>query len=57
MKIGKFEDIKAWQEARVMVKMVYDVVKSDRHFSSDHKFRGQIHNAAVLGMANIREHK
>ena len=57
MKIGKFEDIKACQEARVMVKMVYDVVNSDRHFSSDHKFRGEIHNAAVSVISNMKEPK
>ena len=55
MKIERFEDIKAWQEARVLVKMVYAVVNSDRHFGSDHKFREQIQSAAVSIMSNIAE--
>ncbi len=29
MKIERFEDIRAWQEARALVKMVYDAVKAD----------------------------
>jgi len=28
MEIETFEDIKAWQEARVLVRMVYEAVKS-----------------------------
>jgi four helix bundle protein len=55
VKIERFEDIKAWQEARVLVKMVYAVVDSDQHFGSDYKFRGQIHSAAVSVMSNIAE--
>ena len=55
MKIERFEDIKAWQEARVLVKMVYAVVNSDRHFGSDYKFREQIQGAAVSIMSNIAE--
>jgi hypothetical protein len=31
-KIERFEDIKAWQEARVLVSMVYEAVKSDKGF-------------------------
>jgi len=55
VKIERFEDIKAWQEARVLVKMVYAVVDSDQRFSSDYKFREQIHSAAVSVMSNIAE--
>jgi four helix bundle protein len=55
VKIERFEDIKAWQEARVLVKMVYAVVDSDRHFGSDYKFREQIQGAAVSIMSNIAE--
>lgn len=53
MKIERFEDIKAWQEARVLVKLVYEVVKADKGFSSDYKFREQIQSAAVSIMSNI----
>ena len=55
MKIEKFEDIKAWQEARVLVKMVYDAAESDRNFTGDYKFREQIHSAVVSIMSNIAE--
>jgi four helix bundle protein len=55
VRIERFEDIKAWQEARVLVKMVYAVVDSDRHFGSDYKFREQIQGAAVSIMSNIAE--
>jgi four helix bundle protein len=57
VRIERFEDIKAWQEARVLVKMVYAVVDSDRHFGSDYKFREQIHSAAISVMSNIKEPK
>jgi four helix bundle protein len=55
VQIERFEDIKAWQEARVLVKMVYAVVDSDRHFGSDYKFRDQIQSAAASIMSNIAE--
>lgn len=55
MKIERFEDIKAWQEARVLVKMVYDAVKSNKGSSNDYKFREQIQSAAVSTMSNIAE--
>ena len=55
MKIERFEDIKAWQEARVLVKMVYDAVKSNKDSSSNYKFREQIQSATVSIMSNIAE--
>ena len=55
MKIERFEDIKAWQEARVLVKIVYDAIKSNKNFTGDYKFREQIHSAAVSAMSNIAE--
>jgi four helix bundle protein len=55
VKIERFEDIKAWQEARVLVKMVYAVADSDRRFDSDYKFREQIQGAAVSTTSNIAE--
>jgi four helix bundle protein len=53
MKIERFEDIKAWQEARVLAKMVYNVVKSNKKFGTDYKFGEQIQSAAVSIMSNI----
>jgi len=55
VKIERFEDIKAWQEARVLVKIVYDAIKSNKNFTGDYKFREQIHSAAVSAMSNIAE--
>lgn len=55
MKIERFENIKAWQEARILVKMIYDVVKSNKNFGSDYKFGEQIQSAAVSIMSNIAE--
>jgi four helix bundle protein len=55
VKIEKFEDIKAWQEARVLVGMVYAAVGADRGFGSDFRFREQIQGAAVSVMSNIAE--
>ena len=37
MKIERFEDVQAWQKARVLAKMVYDAVKSNKNFGSDYK--------------------
>lgn len=54
-KIERFEDIKAWQEGRALVRLVYEVVRSDKGFSNDYKFREQIQNAAVSIMSNIAE--
>jgi four helix bundle protein len=55
VKIERFEDIKAWQEARVLVKIIYDATKSNKNFTGDYKFREQIHSAAVSVMSNIAE--
>ncbi len=55
MNIERFEDIRAWQEARVMVNMIYEAVRSSREFANDYRFRGQIQSAAVSIMSNIAE--
>jgi len=55
VKIERFEDIKAWQEARVLVKIIYNATKSNKNFIGDYKFRGQIHSAVVSVMSNIAE--
>jgi four helix bundle protein len=54
VKIEKFEDIIAWQKARVLTKMVYDVT-SDGPFARDFGLRDQIRRAAVSIMSNIAE--
>lgn len=55
MRIERFEDIKAWQEARVLVGMVHAAVRADRRFGSDYRFKEQIQAAAVSTMSNIAE--
>lgn len=55
MKINKFEDIKGWQEARSLVKMVYQNAKVNKAFWRDYKFREQMTNASVSIMSNIAE--
>ncbi|MCX5667368.1 MAG: four helix bundle protein [Candidatus Omnitrophica bacterium] len=55
MKIERFEDIQAWQEARVLVKMVYDNAKNSTSLGKDYRFKDQITAAAVSVMANISE--
>ena len=55
MKITRFEDIEAWQEARKLVKMVYDVIKKSPKFRKDFRLVNQVQNGAVSAMSNIAE--
>ncbi|MCB2167378.1 MAG: four helix bundle protein [Deltaproteobacteria bacterium] len=52
MKIKRFEEIQAWQEARVLVQMVYEAVKSNGAFCKDYRLLNQIQSAAVSCMSN-----
>ena len=54
MKIERFEEIKAWQEARKLTKMIYEVSKKGA-FKLDYGLRDQIRRASVSIMANIAE--
>jgi len=54
MKITRFEDLGCWQEARILVKMVYDATKAEA-FRKDLRLSGQIQAAATSSMANIAE--
>jgi len=53
MKITRFEDIEAWQEARKLVKMVYEVVNKSKEFKRDFRLVNQVQDAAVSSMSNI----
>ncbi len=53
MKIDKFEDLIAWQEARKLVNQIYDITDRDR--LKDFGLANQIQKAAVSVMANISE--
>ncbi len=51
---GKFEDIQAWQKARVLTRLVYQATASEA-FKNDYGLRDQIRRASVSIMANIAE--
>jgi four helix bundle protein len=55
MKITRFEDIVAWQEARKLVKMVYDMIGRCPKFQKDFRLVNQMQDAAVSSMSNIPE--
>ena len=54
MKIERFEDIRAWQEARVLANLVYDATEAGT-FARDFGLRDQIREAAGSIMHNIAE--
>jgi four helix bundle protein len=55
MKITRFEEIEAWQEARKLVKMVYEVIRKSHEFKRDFRLVNQVQDAAVSSMSNISE--
>lgn len=55
MKFDRFEDIKAWQGARELVKLIYRAINSNMAFKRDSRLANQIQGAAVSVMANIAE--
>jgi four helix bundle protein len=54
MKITSFEDLDCWQEARLLVRKIYDATR-DGNVKKDLRFVGQIQAAATSAMANIAE--
>ena len=52
--IKRFEDIEAWQQARLLTRHVYQLTKINE-FSRDYGLRDQIRRAGVSVMANIAE--
>jgi four helix bundle protein len=54
MKINSFEDLDCWQEARILVRKIYDATK-EGNFKKDLRLTGQIQGAATSSMANIAE--
>jgi len=55
MKIQCFEDLECWQEARKLVNMVYEAIRSSKSFQSDYRLKDQSTGAAVSVMGNIPE--
>jgi len=54
MGIERFEDLKAWQEARTLARIVYRVTRN-AGFDGDRELRWQLRAAAVSPMGNIAE--
>ncbi|MFH2138145.1 MAG: four helix bundle protein [Candidatus Omnitrophota bacterium] len=54
MGVKRFEDLNVWQEARILVKEIYNISKTG-DFSKDFGLTGQIQRAAVSIMNNIAE--
>lgn len=55
MKIERFEEIKAWQEARILVQRVFQVIKGNRILQKDYRFKEQLTSSAISVMSNIAE--
>jgi len=55
MKITRFEDIEAWQEARKLVNLVYEAINGNQNFQKDFRLVSQMQGAAVSTMSNIAE--
>lgn len=55
MKIQRFEDLECWQEARKLVNMVYEAIRSSKAFQLDYRLRDQSTGAAISVMNNISE--
>ena len=53
-KIERFEDIMAWQKARILTREIYASTKIGQ-FAKDFGLKSQIQRASVSSMANIAE--
>ena len=54
MPITRFEDIKSWQEARVLAREIYDITNAGE-FVRDYGLKDQIRRATVSILSNIAE--
>ncbi|MBI5554451.1 MAG: prepilin-type N-terminal cleavage/methylation domain-containing protein [Elusimicrobia bacterium] len=52
MKINKFEEIKSWQEAGILVKMIYNAIKVSKLFNQDYRLRDQIYSITSINSMN-----
>ena len=53
-KIRRFEDLECWQEARVLVRLIYELTR-EKEFRKDFELVAQLRKSAVSTMANIAE--
>lgn len=51
---NRFEDIQAWQKARILTKRIYEITK-EGDFAKDFDLRSQIRRSSISIMANIAE--
>lgn len=54
MTVKKFEDLKIWQEARILTRRIYEVTAKEP-FRRDYELSDQMRRSAVSVMANIAE--
>lgn len=54
MKIERFEDLEAWQQARKLTNLAYDMIETGR-LRQDFRLRDQVSGAAISVMNNIVE--
>ena len=52
--IRRFEDLKSWKEARILVNLIYKI-SGQRPFKNDLDLRSQIRRAAISVVSNIAE--
>jgi four helix bundle protein len=52
--IKRFEDLECWQEARKLVRQIYELTKK-KNFSADFELKNQIRRSALSTMANTAE--
>ena len=55
MRITRFEDLECWKEARKLVNMVYDAIRSSKALQNDFRLCNQLTGAAISVMGNIPE--
>jgi len=53
-KVNRFEDLKCWQQARILVKDIY-VISEKGKLSKDFDTRSQLRRAALSAINNIAE--
>jgi four helix bundle protein len=53
-KVERFEDLRCWQAARILVKLIYEI-SNDGLMSKDFAFKDQIRRASISTMNNIAE--
>jgi four helix bundle protein len=55
MKINRFEELDCWQEARILVNMVYAAIRDSKAFQNDYRLKDQSIGAVLSTMGNITE--